>query len=180
MRRAWREREDKVKDSTTSGTIFNIVITTRGPSLRKISKLFNWNFNLIPELKCVKIHQWPLQQRLQHYIQRNRLKNPKTGLISIHCKPSSEANQTPHVSAPPQLPSSGVPSPAPHLQGLSEECSLLSLGPLNALQTQLHLLACSCLHVQKQVQQRAYQPRRLGLADGIQERPNILQETAQL
>lgn len=67
----------------------------------------------------------------------------------------------------------------PHLQSLSEEGSLLSLGPLNAFKTQLNFLPCCCLHVEKEVQQRANQPGRLGLADGNQERPHKFQQTPQ-
>lgn len=68
----------------------------------------------------------------------------------------------------------------PHLKGLSEEGPLLHHGPLDALQAQLHLLAGGRLHVQKEVQQGADQPGRLGLADGDQERPHKLQQPAEL
>lgn len=67
-----------------------------------------------------------------------------------------------------------------HLQSLSEEGPLLSLGPLYALQTELHLLTCGGLHVQEQVQQGADQPGRLRLGDGVEEGPHIFQQTAQL
>lgn len=65
----------------------------------------------------------------------------------------------------------------PHLQGLSKEGSFLRFGPLDAFKTQLHLLPRGCLHVKKQVQQRADQACGLGLADGDQERTHKLQQT---
>ena len=68
----------------------------------------------------------------------------------------------------------------PHLQCLSEEGPLLSLGPLYALQAQLHLLTRGGLHVQEQVQQGADQPGCLGLGDGVEEGADIFQQTSQL
>lgn len=54
-----------------------------------------------------------------------------------------------------------------HLQCLSEEGPLLHFCPLDALQTELHLLTRGSLHVQEEIQQRANQPGRLGLRDGV-------------
>lgn len=67
-----------------------------------------------------------------------------------------------------------------HLQCLSEEGPLLHFCPLNALQTELHLLTRGSLHVQEEVQQRADQPGRLGLGDGVQEGPDIFQQAPEL
>lgn len=67
-----------------------------------------------------------------------------------------------------------------HLQRLSEESPLLHFCPLDALQTELHLLTRGSLHVQEEVQQRANQPGRLGLGDGVQEGPDILQQAPKL
>lgn len=72
-----------------------------------------------------------------------------------------------------------TPRPA-YLQSLPEEGPLLHLGPLNAFQTQIHLLACGCLHVQEEVQQGADQPGCLSLTDGDEEWPHKLQQTPQL
>ena len=69
---------------------------------------------------------------------------------------------------------------AAHLQGLPQELPLLRLGPLDALETELHLLAGGRLHVQEEVQQTAHQPRSLGLGDGVEEGPHILQQTPEL
>lgn len=43
-----------------------------------------------------------------------------------------------------------------------------------------HLLARGRLHVEEQVEQGAHQACSLGLADGVQERPHVLQEPPQL
>lgn len=67
-----------------------------------------------------------------------------------------------------------------YLKGLSEECPLLSFGPLNALQTQFNLLSCGCLHIQEKIQQRAHQSGRLCLAYRDQERSHKLQEPTKL
>lgn len=67
-----------------------------------------------------------------------------------------------------------------HLKRLSEEGPLLHFCPLDALQTELHLLTCGSLHVQEEVQQRANQPSCLGLGDGVQEGADILQQAPEL
>lgn len=67
-----------------------------------------------------------------------------------------------------------------HLKRLSEKGPLLHFGPLDALKTELHLLACGSLHVQEEVQQRANQPSCLGLRDGVQEGADILQQAPEL
>lgn len=48
------------------------------------------------------------------------------------------------------------------------------------LEQQPHLLSRGCLHVQEEVEQGADQARGLGLADGVQEGPHVLQESSQL
>lgn len=67
-----------------------------------------------------------------------------------------------------------------NLQCLSEEGPFLRLGPLDALQTEVDLLARGGLHVQEEVQQGADQPCGLGLGDGVEEGAHILQQTPQL
>lgn len=51
---------------------------------------------------------------------------------------------------------------------------------LPGAEVQPHLLSCGCLHVQEEVEQGPDQARGLGFADGVQEGPDVLQESSQL